>query len=411
VFRRIQVRPKLFAVAGCWRYPGPSPSIRRIIPVTDMLWWTILKVRFGTDSMRRDAVRSLGRCQDARAVSVLSEVLLEDSDCFVRKEAADALGEIQDRRAVEPLTRVLCNSSDVHARAAAARALTKIGDLSSLEPLLKTILCSRSELEKRLYTTVRLHEPFVGRVRNDGEDIPRARQDDVAIFRELCAGRCLGAGSEERGAVDRLILALRPQQDPTIRILAIELLGEFSDPATEAALVGVLSCSGVRYQALKVLQKRGWKPQTLMHRVQVAIATGKYEDIPEEGSAAVAAVPALVADLSVSVEETAVRIARVLEKIGSPQAVIPLVKKIRENCVPDVLDALRQILSQSVSQVTSAGLEAVAGLPSQLIYRYSEFEWQFTANGMDYPGSRQVEKYVDCLPIREFALRELRRRQ
>lgn len=77
---------------------------------------------------REMATYALGEIGDTRAIEPLIDVLLEDTNSFVRRLAASALGKIGDERAIEALTSAKLNDEDEDVRYWADWALKQIQD-------------------------------------------------------------------------------------------------------------------------------------------------------------------------------------------------------------------------------------------------------------------------------------------
>ena len=97
-----------------------------------MLWWTLLKLRWGPARARLNAVLELGQTRNRGAVGSLIDALQRNPD--IRSEIATALGTIRDPRAADALLTLLL---DKHAptRSAAVWALGEIGDRRAADPL------------------------------------------------------------------------------------------------------------------------------------------------------------------------------------------------------------------------------------------------------------------------------------
>ncbi|MBN2189864.1 MAG: HEAT repeat domain-containing protein [Candidatus Aureabacteria bacterium] len=78
-----------------------------------------------SSSVRWKAVMFLGQEKDVRAVDPLIKVIASDQNYGVRVEAIKSLGKIGDKRAIETL-KPLLKSKDESIRRAAAGALTSI---------------------------------------------------------------------------------------------------------------------------------------------------------------------------------------------------------------------------------------------------------------------------------------------
>lgn len=111
---------------------------------------------------RRNAITTLGRLGDERAVEPLASAL-KDNDRYIRSEAAKALSGLGSAAAIEPLIAALEDSDD-HARRAVIVALGVIGDERAIQPLRQALedqsYFTRSEAEKSIrQIEERLEEP------------------------------------------------------------------------------------------------------------------------------------------------------------------------------------------------------------------------------------------------------------
>jgi HEAT repeat protein len=90
-------------------------------------------------AVRLNAINILGDLGDARAVEPLVQVLLEDTNDYLRSLAAVALGKIGDSGAVEPLIQALLEDESNGVRSNAAKALGEIGDARAVEALTQAL--------------------------------------------------------------------------------------------------------------------------------------------------------------------------------------------------------------------------------------------------------------------------------
>lgn len=76
-----------------------------------MLWWTLRRVRTGSDRRREEAAARLAQYRDPRVIPALIEVCFHDWDTAVRTAAANALLRIDDPKVVELLVTSLVEHS------------------------------------------------------------------------------------------------------------------------------------------------------------------------------------------------------------------------------------------------------------------------------------------------------------
>lgn len=90
-----------------------------------MIWWNLRRLKSHNDQRRRNAVKSLSKSNDPRALLALVAAL-SDKSYLVQKEAARALGDIGDERAVGPLINLVEGSFHY------AMARTAVGALENV---------------------------------------------------------------------------------------------------------------------------------------------------------------------------------------------------------------------------------------------------------------------------------------
>lgn len=90
-----------------------------------MIWWNLRRLKSRNDQRRRNAIKSLSKSNDTRALLALIQAL-SDKSYLVQKEAARALGDIGDERAVGPLIHLIEGSFHY------AMARTAVGALENV---------------------------------------------------------------------------------------------------------------------------------------------------------------------------------------------------------------------------------------------------------------------------------------
>ncbi len=184
--------------------PSPTPARRGDAPSLDSpTRERVVQLMAGLlddpdASVRRQAIASLGRMEDAASVTPLSEALVNDADAGIRARAAWALGMIESADAVESLGSAL-NDDDDNVRAQAAWALGMIESPDAVMPLL----------------------PALG--------------DAVLTVRERAAW-ALGM-IESVDAVGGLVTALRQDAEPSVREQAAWALGMIESETALDALI------------------------------------------------------------------------------------------------------------------------------------------------------------------------------
>ena len=194
----------------------------------------------------------LSRIKAEGAVGLLMDVLLglnvdafekpeekdfADSDEAIRLRcaAAQALGRLGDDRAITPLMSLL-NDKDINyrLRLAAAESMGKLGDDHAVTPLLEIV---RDEREKSVYLKesavkalgmlgdIRAIEPLI-----DVLESKRGVKDKFNFLKEQIIEAIGRIGQPSRKTTDTLMASLTDPA-PSIRLAAVEALGELGDKA------------------------------------------------------------------------------------------------------------------------------------------------------------------------------------
>lgn len=201
-----------------------------------MLWWTIMKLKFGGPKAREDAASRLGYARDRRAVGALITTLRNtDEDKAVRFRAAMGLGDIVER-----------------------------------------------ESEKEL-VTIRavLVEPLVAMLTDPNEVIRSTVASLLGELRDKRAVEGLGAALKEARP--------RPADHLGACPFAAEALGKIGGPRAVELLVGALEDPDrrVREEAADGLDGLGWKPANNRERALRAIVGNRFEEVKRIGEAAI----------------------------------------------------------------------------------------------------------------------------
>lgn len=400
-----------------------------------MLWWTLLKLRWGPAQARMDAAVELGNTRDARAVDPLISALTRDSDLC--GEVATALGKIGDPRAADALMGLLLDERAA-TRSAAVWALGKVGDGRAVGPL-AAVLATDGDAdvcEAAAEALVRLGDAR-GVVRGVPPLVLATRhhpQEGVLDHESICE-LLVQAGAP---AVPPLVELLQ-HGDPDVQEVATRALAQLGDASAVVPLAAVLQSGGVsiRRAAAEALAKLGSvraaealvtalgdqdpdvrkTSASLLARSgprvvePLVLALGSGDSVRRREAAkvlallrAARAVEPLVAATEDPVEEVRWAAANALLAIGDRGAIEALVRQLMRGDVvpPGYLHALLGSLRRSIHNLPVevlaelAHLESVMGPPAR----------NATGVGSASTGGSRV----DCSEFRQLARRELSRR-
>jgi HEAT repeat protein len=182
-------------------------------------------IRSENPAARRSIAAWLGDIGDGRAVASLA-VALADDDPGVREAAAGSLAKIHDSAAVELLATALEDGNPAVSRQAAL-GLAAVHDARAVSPLITALTCGT----------------------RDGDAVSRALDRADRDWRKSDAARNL---------VPDLLAALE-DKDGTVRVKAVELLGEIADDRVVDALAVALNDENwrVRNEAAVAIGKIG----------------------------------------------------------------------------------------------------------------------------------------------------------
>jgi HEAT repeat protein len=351
------------------------------------------------DQVRARAASSLGRLGDRRAVPELIRIMLGDPVPYVRIQVVRALGTLGDPRSLHHLIDAL-KDGEWWVRIRVVEALEQLGD-QAVEPLFLALEDGDNEVRQRAAMTLE---------RLGVLDTLVARLADVdAGARE----KLLAAG--QSGVVEILIGALE-HEDPRVRYMIAEILGEVRNTAVEVALIGRLeaetdprirsavvrslaqlqAASGaqpisrllgdaderIRVEAVRALERiHVADPHVLLAgacrdpeprvRAGAAVVLGKVGDAR--------AVPQLLALLSDADAPVRVEAARAVGLLHAEEAVPRLMESLHDTD-PQVqvasARALGQIGSPACLEVLARGLEgANADLGAAIAWAVGQIRW------------------------------------
>ena len=304
------------------------PFIIGLLADTEPVARQIGATRFESTDVAKEAVKVLAKLGEP-AVEPLIHAL-KDNNSIIRKNAAEALGDIRDKMAEGPLLTTLLDDGDGAVRKCSAEALGKIGDSRALKPLSAALRdrksnvqeSARKAIQKIIYDMKEKHEltPLHVSLKNRESVVRRmaakallelkdplsvdalieALNDNDAQVQGNAREALKGIG---KPAVVPLTAFLR-DDNPSLCMEVIKLLGDMGDSAAVGYLVGVLK------------HFRSWSL-----RCEASGALGKIEDPRIVGSLIEA-----LNDRNLCVREAA---AKSLREVGKP-AVDPLVESLRD---------------------------------------------------------------------------------
>jgi HEAT repeat protein len=232
-----------------------------------VLWWLLLKLRFGTTLQRCQAAFTLKYRSDARAVPWLIHAL-NDRDANVTVKALYALESMKDFSAVTAILNLL-DAPDHQVRKAAAQALGKIGDVRASGPLLRVAL---SDYDGDVRNSALIALKSIGTPEALvplGEALAQRQCDDYAICSLAAAFRLIARRSKisvlpsYMSPMKDLVHSLENAKTSKARSFIIPLLGEFGDKPVEDLLVRQMLDNEdhvARQACLQALKGRGWTP-------------------------------------------------------------------------------------------------------------------------------------------------------
>ncbi|NIN11871.1 MAG: hypothetical protein GTN62_09970 [Gemmatimonadales bacterium] len=222
------------------RILGASTDTQTAVPL-------IAALQDGSEKVRAEAARSLGRLKARQAIHPLTDTLLRDPRAPVREEAARALGEIGDERALEALKQAL-GELPYEVRAGALAAMEKMGD--EAVPLFIQALDEDDERTRTHAATALERNGYVTRlIERLAEDPGKTSGPSFRLLLKVA----------RTGVVESLIQALS-YPDLRVRVRVCQLLGEARsktalDPLSDTARND--SEWAVRARALEALIRIG----------------------------------------------------------------------------------------------------------------------------------------------------------
>lgn len=231
--------------------------------------------------LRQAAVEAMGRIKDARVVDPLL-VAFNDSDLSVCVAAVEALGQVNDARGIEFLV------------AAALKETFDAGNLRSLAAQVDRRRMIRKALVSIGGPAI---DPLVAALKDDDPDVRMAAVNvlgqirdprvvdpllmalkDEDRFMRMAALGALGQTNDPR-AVDPLLAALK--SDPDLRRKAAGTLGmtQIGGERAVAGLASVMPDWETRLVIGFALVRRGWQPQTERDKVYLWICLSQRDEL------------------------------------------------------------------------------------------------------------------------------------
>jgi HEAT repeat protein len=399
------------------------------------LWWTFLKLRWGSPQLRRETAIELGQLGNPRAVDPLIAAL--DRDLDMRREIATALGRIGDARAANALLGLLLDKS-ASTRLAAVWALGQVGDTRAVEPLAAVL---GSDVDQDVCQTAAESLVRLGDARGIGRGVPaliqRLRRDAQGKrfdFEKACA-IVLKVGEP---AVEPCIELLQ-HGDTDVQEVAIKTITELGDGRVDEPLGGMLRSGSVsvRLAAAEALAKRG----SLRATAALTIALGDPDLELRRTAASLLsrsgprAVEPLIAALSEGDAVARQEATKVLALLRDGRAVDPLMAATED---PDeevrwaaanalmalgdrrAIESLVHLLLRGdmvpqgfMHPFISSLRRAIHHLAVEILPELTHLEYVVgrpTRGDIGHGFANEVENRIDCGEIRQLANQELSRR-
>jgi len=335
----------------------------------DALEPLIIALKDKTPDIRRSAVETLGEIGDSQALTPLIDVL-NDEDAAVRNEAITALGGITNPGTVKYLLAALKDPR--YDRKKVIDALGETGDPAPLEFLIYAL--QDTTWEGRIYQEaaaralgkigdVRAVEPLIAAVNSKFYEV---RKEAV---------EALGKIGDSRIEI-HLITALKDENE-NLREAAVAALCSISKPGATESLIKALSDKDcfVREGAANVLGQIGWQSSNKDERAVYLTAKQEWTELQAAGEHAVKPLTTVLEDENPEIRRNAVY---TLGKIGSPEAVEPLIAAVKNQQLHDpylniliealgeigdvrALEHLTHFINSFLEEAAKAALEKIRG--------------------------------------------------
>ncbi len=353
-------------------------------------------------------------------VKGLTKALRYKNNWHIRQAAAFALGEIGDPRCIRSLTVALNDSDSYDVRLAAVRALAKFGS-PAVEPLCYAVKVP-ALTEKAAEALGKIGDPRA--VEPLGDVLREGRYAGAAVaalarigtpaVETLLAAMKVGDPQVRRTAIEALgnigdTRAVEPLlaalNDADSRFSAIKVLGEIGDRRAVGPLTMLLSDKDrtIRSGAVKALEKLGWQPDNVESEIIYAIAYEDWDRCVKIGTPAVELLISTLLDEDMRFRQNA---AKVLGRIGNPQAIDPLGITLKEK---DMFVA--QAAAQALGKIgTSEAVRVLGGALSD--ESISKLRGENVVRAMGKVGTPALEFLIIALKdshiwVRECAAEEL----
>jgi HEAT repeat protein len=242
LLERTQKDSEHSVVTACVRAFGRIKTISSVGPLIDIALATHIHL-FENDGcaaflqtddclrLRCLAIQTLGKLGDNRAIIPLMSLLNDKSENYrIRLAAAESLGKLGDDHAVSPLVDIISDDREhsIYLKESAAKALGMLGDIRALEPLIDVLESKRGIRNKFNF----LKEQVIEAIRRIGSSTPKV--------------------------TDSLLKALTDEA-PSIRLAAIDALGDIGDDDCLPALEGMIldKNEDVAFAAISTIFKLG----------------------------------------------------------------------------------------------------------------------------------------------------------
>ncbi|MEA2082380.1 MAG: HEAT repeat domain-containing protein [Elusimicrobiota bacterium] len=203
-------------------------------------------------SVRRQAVRDIGRMRQAASVKILSGALENDSDFGVRAMAAEALGNMRSKKAVPSLVKAL-GDKNRNVRSSVVVAFGYIRAKDSVKPLAEYL---KSETDLGL----RLSALNVLGVIGSNEAAPALLEALSGKNPRLSSIAAQSLGRMRYSKALRPLLKAAKSKNESLRIAAVKALGEIRNPGAVKGLETLLEkekALNVKYAIVHSLAQLG----------------------------------------------------------------------------------------------------------------------------------------------------------
>jgi HEAT repeat protein len=284
---------------------------------------------------RIEAAHALGETRDPRALPPLLSAL-NDSDSAIVYAALSALGKLDDAKATPALTKLATGRVRSGVRIAAIQTLGKLRDPDAIETLVVLLSASDEQVAWEAAIAIQgfgaLAVPLLAVAARDW----KGAEDVVNLPIDVLGG------IDDLAGIDALLSLLNDSKDRT-RAEAAKALGKRKRSSSGSrrqtqrarrkvveALVPLLSDQNrdVRLEAGRSLKALGWGNEGADHRVRLAVATQKWDEVVTLGEAAAEPLIQLLREGDRG--EEWLRVIELLGQIGDARAEGPLLEVLQD---------------------------------------------------------------------------------